>query len=153
MKQKLLASVLLLGSVLSTYADEYMVVELNNGETYSFLLADRPVITYESASLVINSNANTSYAIENIKEYHFSNLNAKSVDISVHSMRIVNIDEETIEVQNAKPLASVCLSSVNGAKTLSSYIGTDGKVVVKLPQSKGIYVLSVDGNSFKIIRK
>lgn len=154
MKHKLLATISLLCSACGIFATEnYMTVELKNGDLYSFLLADKPVVSYNDASLVINSNDKTSYAISDVKNYHFTKSDATSLETVNSFLRIVNIDDKTVEVQNAKPMLQVTLTSTSGVQILSSCAGSDGRVVVKLPESKGVYLLSVGDQSFKVIRK
>lgn len=150
---KILSTILLLFASFGAFASDYMTVELKNGQKYSFLLSEKPVITYENANLVINSNATTSYALENIKNYHFTKIAASIIETSSLALRIISIDEATIEVQNANPLEVVTLTAMSGAKVLTSYVDTDGKVQVKLPNNRGVYVLSVGNKSFKVIRK
>lgn len=154
MKHEFLTSLSLLFSACGAFAAEnYMTVELKNGDLYSFNISDKPVVTYKDASLVINSNAKTSYSISSVKNYHFTKSDITLLETASGSLRIVNVDDETIEVQNAKPLASVTLTSASGVKVLSSYVGTGGNVAVNLPASKGVYVLSIGNQSFKVIRK
>ena len=51
---------------------KYMTVELKSSEKYSFLLADKPVVTFQNGDLVVNGSAETSYAISGVKDYHFT---------------------------------------------------------------------------------
>ncbi len=154
MKQKLFIALLSLSAACGALAEgKYMTVELKNGDLYSFLLSDKPVVTYNEANLVINSNDRTSYAISGVKNYHFTKSDATSLETVNSFLRIVNIDNETVEVQNAKPMSAVSLTSTSGVQILSSCAGSDGRVVVELPESKGVYILSVGNQSFKVIRK
>ncbi len=153
MKHKFLSTISFLCMSFVAFAtEEYMLVEMKTGEQYSFLLADRPVLTYENASLVINSDSKTSYAIEGIKEYRFVS-NTSIDDISASALKIITIDDETIEVQNAKSSEKVVLMSVKGETEFCSKTDVEGKVIVKMPVNKGVYVLSVGNQSFKVIRK
>lgn len=154
MKQKLFIALLSLSAACGALAEgKYMTVELKNGDLYSFLLADKPVVSYNDASLVINSNDKTSYAISDVKNYHFTKSDVTFLETVNSSLKVVNVDNETVEVQNAKPMLQVTLTSTSGVQILSSCAGSDGRVVVKLPESKGVYLLSVGDQSFKVIRK
>ena len=80
---------------------KYLTVEMKEGAKVSFLLADNPVITYQSGSLVVNKDAKTTYAFESVKNYHFTENNEGSsggtTKVEANSSRplqIVWIDNE-----------------------------------------------------------
>ncbi len=132
----------------------YMTVEKNDGTKYSFLLAENPVITYENDNLVINKDAKTTYSFEDIKNYHFTVDNQSDVDmVSSKVLKIVWIDDATIEVQNAQAGSVVSLTAINGTVVAKTKADAEGKATVKMPNNAGVYVLSAGTQSFKIIRK
>lgn len=132
---------------------ECMIVELNNGEEISFLLKEKPVITCKDASLVVNGSAETSYAIEDVKNYHFSKTVLSGLRTATNSISVAYINDQTIELQNAHPMSLVSLSSISGVKIFSAFVGDEGKLSINLPSRQGVYVLSVGNQSLKIIRK
>lgn len=132
----------------------YMTVEMNSGAKISFLLADNPVITYQDDNLVINKDAKTTYSIEDIKNYHFTeNDDTKVKMTNANSLVIVWVDDNTIEVQNATPGSEVSLTAVNGMVVSKNKVDLDGKATVKVSNNAGVYIISADKQSFKIIRK
>lgn len=133
---------------------QYMTIEKKNGEKYSFLLEDSPVITYSDGNLVVNGNDKTSFAIADVKNYHFSEENETGVKEShVDVLRIVNIDENTLQIQNALAFEKVVLIQSNGKLFSVTTSDSEGTANVKLPDQKGVYVLVVGIKSIKIIRK
>lgn len=132
----------------------YMTVEKNDGSLISFLLADNPVITYQNDCLIINKNANTTYSFDDIKNYHFTVEDVTAAEsVSAIALKFVWIDDATIEIQNAQSGAAVALTAVNGVVVSNSKVDADGKATVKIPNNKGVYVISAGKQSFKIIRK
>lgn len=132
----------------------YMTVEKNDGSLISFLLADNPVITYQNDCLIINKDANTTYSFDDIKNYHFTEEDVTAAEsVSAIALKFVWIDDATIEIQNAQSGAAVALTAVNGVVVSNSMIDADGKAIVKIPNNKGVYVISVGKQSFKIICK
>lgn len=132
----------------------YMTVEKNDGSLISFLLADNPVITYQNDCLIINKNANTTYSFDDIKNYHFTEEDVTAAEsVSAIALKFVWIDDATIEIQNAQSGAAVALTAVNGVVVSNSKVDADGKAIVKIPNNKGVYVISAGKQSFKIIRK
>lgn len=135
-------------------AREYMTVELENGSKYNFLLVENPVITYNQGQFEVNGSATTTYSLSNIKNYHFSEGDEAGVDHTIQAtLRIVNLDESTLEVHGAEVGTHVVLTATNGTTLFSGEAQQDGNVRVNLPSTKGIYVLTVGHQSFKIIRK
>ena len=139
---------------------KYLTVEMKEGAKVSFLLADNPVITYQSGSLVVNKDAKTTYAFESVKNYHFTENNEGSsggtTKVEANSSRplqIAWIDNETVEVQNAQPNLTVSLVSINGSVLSQTKADADGKATISMPNTAGVYVLSTGNQSFKIIRK
>ena len=133
---------------------QYMTVVQKNGSKISFSLEWNPIVTYESGNLVVNGNANTTYAISGVKNYHFTEKNETGVKaISKDELRIVSIDETSLQVQNAPSSENVALVNASGVVVFSTTTANDGSVIVRLPEQKGVYVLSIGAKSIKIIRK
>ncbi|MCQ2190304.1 MAG: hypothetical protein MJY63_01510 [Paludibacteraceae bacterium] len=155
MVEKLLASLAMACMTIGANAvSNYMTVEKNDGSLISFLLADNPVITYQNDCLIINKDANTTYSFDDIKNYHFTEEDVTAAEsISAIVLKFVWIDDATIEIQNAQSGAAVSLTAVNGVVVSNSKVDADGKATVKIPNNKGVYVISAGKQSFKIIRK
>ena len=155
MIKRLFTSLFLIGLTLGTYAEvKYMTIEMKNGSKISFLLADNPVITYQSESLVVNNDPKNSYSFEDVKNYHFTEMNESGVDnLPANDLRIVWVDDETIGVQNALPNSTIAITAINGVVVSQTKTDVDGKSTVRMPNKAGVYVLSVGKQSFKIIRK
>lgn len=155
MVKRFFTTLSLLGMMLGAQAAaKYMTIEKKDGSMISFALAEKPVITYAGGSLVINEEAKTTYALDDIANYHFTETEATDAKFSsAELLKIVQVDAETIEVQNAKVGSVVRLTAISGVEVLGVKADTDGNVEVKLPSQKGVYVLSVGNQSFKVIRK
>ncbi|MBR0501779.1 MAG: hypothetical protein IJJ77_00885 [Paludibacteraceae bacterium] len=135
-------------------AAQYMTIEQKDGKKYSFLLHDNPVITYSGGNLVVNGSATTSYAISGVKNFHFTEGNETGVKNQLADvLRIVNLDGNTLQIQNAQASEKVILFNVMGHVVFSATTDVDGSVIVNLPGQKGTYVLTVGLRSIKIIRK
>lgn len=135
-------------------AVSYMVIEQKSGRKYSFLLQDNPVITYEDGYLVVDSGMSTYYAIRDIKNYHFSASDETSVEeISSNNIRITNLDDATLSIENGEPGGNVTLSNVNGILYSTATIDGNKSAQISLPSAQGVYILSIGKQSFKIIRK
>lgn len=142
------------GVLCANAAVQYMTVEQKSGEKFSFLLKDKPVVTYKDGALVVNGSATTSYAIEGLRNYHFTEGNETEVKEEVANvLRVVNRDDNTLSLENASAGVKVTLVSVNGIVVATSKVDLDGTATILLPSEKGVYVLTIGNQSFKIIRK
>ena len=155
MIKRLFTSLFLIGLAFGAYAEvRYMTIEMKNGSKISFLLADNPVITYQSESLVVNNDAKNTYSFEDVKNYHFTEMDESGVDnLPANDLRIVWVDDETIGVQNAQSNAIIAITDINGVVASQTKTDADGKSTVRMPNKTGVYVLSVGKQSFKIMRK
>ncbi len=135
-------------------AANYLIVDLTSGSKYSFLLSEYPVITFSKGDLVINDNAETSYSIADVINYHFSDKDASAVEDKMSdNLRIVSLGDGAFQVQNANPSESVKLINVAGTMIYSVKADENGSVDITLPKTKGVYVLVVGNKSLKVIRK
>ncbi|MBP5455786.1 MAG: hypothetical protein J6Y37_04755 [Paludibacteraceae bacterium] len=142
------------GVLCANAAVQYMTVEQKSGEKFSFLLKDKPVVTYKDGALVVNGSATTSYAIEGLRNYHFTEGNETEVKEEVANvLRVVNRDDNSLSLENAPAGVKVTLVSVNGIVVATSKVDLDGTATILLPSEKGVYVLTIGNQSFKIIRK
>lgn len=136
---------------------KYMTVELKSSEKYSFLLADKPVVTFQNGDLVVNGSAETSYAISGVKDYHFTEKDETEATgetlKSVETGCVIFENNGVVFVQKANPSADVLLFNVNGVVLSKTSVDNNGNAELKLPNFAGVYVLSVGNQSFKLIRK
>lgn len=146
-----------LGALNCSAAVKYMTVELSSGTKYSFLLADKPVVTFESGDLVVNGSAETSYAISGVKDYHFTEKDETEATgetlKSVETGCVIFENNGVVFIQKANPSADVLLFNVNGVVLSKTSVDNNGNAELKLPDFAGVYVLSIANQSFKLIRK
>ncbi|MCQ2190309.1 MAG: T9SS type A sorting domain-containing protein [Paludibacteraceae bacterium] len=155
MIKKLFASLLLAGLASSIYAEsKYMTIDFNNGTSVSFLLEDNPVITYENESLLVNKDEKTTYSFDDIKNYHFTEDDQTAAKMTIaNTLEIVKLNDETIEVKNAKANCDVAVYTISGTVASQAKVNAEGQAIVKLPNQTGVYVIKAGKQSFKIIRK
>ena len=161
MKFKQLLAICLFGCVAFATAEKtHVVIELKSGKDIGFLLNDSLEFTHENGTLVVNNNTTTSYVIDSVKNFHFTNGENLSPeeklsvnDQSSTELSIISLDDATLQVKNAQPLEKVMLSSVNGVILFNSKTDAEGSIVITLPKQKGVYVLSIGRRGIKIIRK
>ncbi|MCQ2191469.1 MAG: hypothetical protein MJZ23_01220 [Paludibacteraceae bacterium] len=151
-KRLLTTTALLLGSLCASAAVQYMTVEQKSGAKYSFLLKDNPVVTYQGGELVVNGSASTSYALDGVKNYHFTESDLTGVETTGVDMLRITTDENTVLVENAPAGAKVVLVNAGGATVAVATADQSGTATISLPSVKGVYALTLDKQSFKLIR-
>ncbi|MBO4333296.1 MAG: hypothetical protein J5875_09055 [Paludibacteraceae bacterium] len=153
-KKILIALALIGGSFCANAAVRYMTVEQKTGEKFSFLLMEKPVVTFSEGNLVVNGSAATSYAISGVKNYHFTDDDQSGVEIfGADVLRIVEVDDNKVRVENAQAGTQVLLFNASGVLLVDAVVDQTGSAVVTLPEQKGVYVLAADKKSIKLIRK
>ena len=98
MHRKILCLFFFTGVLLTAQAAvSYMTIEKTNGEKFSFLLAETPVITFVGDDLVVNGSSETSYAVTDVKNYHFTETDQTVVEKQtsellrfVYSMKVLS---------------------------------------------------------------
>lgn len=130
-----------------------LVVELKDSTSQSFLLAERPEISFVDSFVVVKGDVEASflgYQIERFKFIEEPSTNAENLKAA--EIRVCYTDNEHISVLGLEPKSIVRLFSTNG-KLLATKQEEAGVVSFTLPQAKGIYVLNVNNQSVKIIKK
>ena len=136
--KRILVAGLFLGGVLCANATvRYMTVEHKSGKKCSFLLDDNPVVTYSDGNLVVNGSATTSYAISDVKDFHFTVGDESGVkNIESDLLRIINVDDKTIRIENAPVNIEVMMMNINAALKSSdvfmSYLAIVGKIAIDM---------------------
>lgn len=152
----LLALTLLGGCLSASQATTYMTIELKSGKTIDFALSDKPVITYNESQLVVNGKSSTSYAFADVKEYRFTEGtqgSVKSEIVSGDAPVLFYVEEDIVNIKNAKASEKIALFSVNGITLALVEANAEGEATLQLPSAKGVYVLTIGTLSFKIVRK
>ncbi len=155
MTNKFISAVFMLCFSCGVYAEKNcMTIEMKTGTKYNFLLDSNPVITYSYGDLVVNDGEYSTYEISRVRNYYFTETNPSATSsVSASGTGIVTVNGETVEVRNADVKEKVVLSTVAGAVLAESFADYNGFASIALPNSKGVYLLTIGENTIKVIRK
>ena len=139
-RQVIVCACLFFGSVMVHAAPKQLNVLLQSEEIVSVKFDENSAIRFSDGIMNIDSDSTTRILISEIDNLYFSELtlsdiSEKKVDYGVF------FDRES---------GSVCLSGVMGKSIMLSNV--NDIVTVPVPSSKGIYILKVDKQSYKIIK-
>lgn len=159
--KRILTAGLLGCSMLANAEVTHMTVELNSGSKINFLLDDNPVITLEKvkygihvSQMVINGDAATTYAIDDVKYYYFTKSDNTSAESKNATNNIlVSLLESSVIVQNAKAGDKITLVNIKGEVLSTVNADLEGCATISLPKTLGVYVVMIGTQSFKVIRK
>lgn len=136
---------------------QYLVVKTNDGDLFSFVFSDAPVITFDKQTMKIESKSKThSFEISNVKEYSFSENDVTSglEDVRANELRLINDENGNIIIDGVQPNSIVRLYSINGKEQSGKISSTGERVYINLDSlPKGIYIVSVNNKSFKVYKK
>ena len=150
--KKIIGTCLLLTTLYSHAGTKYMTVEQKTGEKFSFLLANKPIVTYENDELVVNGSG-SSFVIDDLKNFYFTDEDLSGVaNNTTDVLSVVKTDENTIHVENAVAGVAVKLVSASGSVVATGTTDQNGAASLSFPSQTGVYVLTIGNNSFKVVR-
>lgn len=134
-----------------------LVLWEKSGLTTDFLLENGVTITFSDGNLVLTNDVAdiTDFDLDGIWKWTY-------VDISDHSSGIQSISSDysvqfggdMIVFRNLKAGSNISLYAVNGILLMNKTIANDGDYTFQLSNlSQGVYVVNVNGKTYKIVKK
>lgn len=135
--------------------DDTLVVTYKDNHTFSYVLADRPTVTFDATQMFIKSDIiDDSHALADVKTFTFSDVSAIS-EISADERRIVFTDASTVTLQGFTAGTKISVSDIAGRFVLTTVVANDGTATLNISQLiAGVYVVATtDGKSYKISKR
>ncbi len=154
MKKKcllLLAAIGVCGSVCAE--PTFVTIEFKDLTKKSFVLSESPTFQFRNDSLVVNGDASTAYQFEKVAKYYFEGELSGIPAIEANEVRVTYLDNQNILVEGLKAGSNVELFSMLGQLIEKKSAKNGEALQFKLPSTKGVYVLKVDNQSIKIVKK
>lgn len=140
-------------------AQNQLVVELVNGNTETFAVADIRSIKFGTSTMILNKNngANSTWNIADIAQYHFSTSTGISENSALRAKAIAvfpNPVSDLLEIQyinSTREQINIELLDATGRIALTVYTGTHfGKQSYKqnIDLSAGLYFCRITANGF-----
>lgn len=131
----------------------FVTIEFKDLSKKSFVLAESPVFQYRNDSLVVNGSASTGYQFEKVAKFYFEGELSSIPTIAANEVRVTYLDNQHIQVEGLAANSQVGLFSVLG-QVIEQKSAKEGEAVLfTLPAAKGVYILKVNEQSIKIIKK
>ena len=130
----------------------FLIFEMKTGATYSFLLSEYPVITFDDEHTIVNSDIASTYVTDEIDNYHFVEREISRIEpIKKDEIRFAYLDRSNVNIYGLKNGQEVQLFNLSGL-LLKKEIATSETLTVNLPEKKGIYILKIGNLSVKVIK-
>lgn len=153
----LLASALCIGVCYPSAAEEQeaLMVNLKNGTRVVYILAERPVATFATDKLHIESSALADdYAIADIANFKFDKVSSIS-GVETDDMRVCFIDGENLRLEGLRQGEIVTICDTKGCIMTKAKSSADGKITIQMSSLPyGVYIVSLSsGKTFKLLNK
>ena len=155
--KKILLTILGLVMVTSLWADEVdntLVVKLKNGAETTFVLKDKPNVTFEGTDLkVVTEKETVAFALSDVLRFTYIKKNPSGIDEKVVDPTEVGYKDGVLVISQLKQGASVDIYSLDGKllRQLTAHrSGTYRLNLSELP--KGVYLVKADNVTYKIMK-
>lgn len=141
-------------SPLMALAQNCLTIHQKNGETFSYMFQDKPVITYSESDLVLTSTkVQVVFPIRSLKKFTFDD-----VDTSVSTVEKVDASykysENTVWIRGTEPKSLVLVCTIDGKMVKTFVTDENGDLVFSVNEFvEGVYIIRTDSVTFKILKK
>jgi len=147
--------VILFGILLSSaiYAQEKnaLVIKLTDGNTHTFVLSEKPVVTFPDENIAVNGSASTTYLRSEVEKFYFVDDGSGIESIGNDNVTFYYVDGENVRISGLKDKTTVSVASLDGKIISTPKCDGTGSVSISLEnQPKGIYIISFGGRNVKI---
>jgi len=123
---------------------DVLVVELKSDISYKFSLNEPPRFSLNNGRMEVVGDVETSFEVSNVRQIYF----APSASVGVSK----NEAKSDVRVEGVQPGSVAYLYAADG-KLLGEKSASGNAVEVQLPNEAGIYMLQVNGRTFKIRKR
>lgn len=133
-----------------------LIVELQNGSQTTFVLSEKPEMTFANHVLtIVMNNKSSDFEISDVKQFYFGEISSDIQQLKVNELKIVYQSDDKVVIEGASESDRIVIYSIKGVmqKAAVSFDGEKAEVSLSsLP--KGTYIVNVQNKqSFKIIKK
>ncbi len=153
-KRKIAVS-LMFFSMLASVNAENLIIEESSGNTTSYDLGSKPVITYSGDFLVVKTDlANAEFALAQVAKYYFRAEPTKNIEPLSETNAYISVTEENFTMKNCQPGSPVNIFTIDGKGVGNYQVASDGSLEISLSNlPQGIYIIKTNSANIKFIRK
>lgn len=155
-KKPIVLSLLLLFFSLVAMAENVqtqLVVWTKDGNKVAFALEEKPKITFTETELVITTNKDNHYALENMAKFTYEQIPAGIKNLLDDNQAFL-LDGESLLFPSLKANSTVSVFTLNGTTIFKKTVKSDGEYAFPLVHLQtGVYMVSVNGLTYKIVKR
>ena len=154
--KKLILFLFLLCFGLSLQAETNLVVWKKDGSKVAFALTEKPIVTFSETSLMINSaTVSVSYDLEDMAKFTYEDSESQGIrNIENDKESSFKFDGEMLLFPSLKAGSKVAIHNLGVDLFFTRIIEVAGDYSFPISHlDKGVYVVSVDGLTYKIVKK
>ena len=155
MKKSLLIYLLTIAFNLPLMADDMrqLVVWAKDGTKVAFALEERPQITFTETELVITTNKENHYALENVAKFTYEQI-PSGIKNLLNDNPVFILNGESLLFPSLKTGNTVSVTSPNGTSIFRKTVKSDGEYAFPIDNLQhGVYLVTVNGLTYKIVKK
>ena len=153
---KHLLTVFLLLLVFKAHANEHktLVVEMYDGSTASFLLADKPKITFASELIKITSERySMEFLLSDVKKYHFAEKEVSTAITETLAESKATLEDNMLIVTGIDVDETITIYTIDGI-SVKQATAINGSCYISLNElSNGIYIVTFNNTTFKFLKQ
>ena len=151
----ILMLLLFAGCCLPISAQNCMVIDLSDGSTAHFALAEKPVITYLGENIkAVSATATIETARSQVKAIRFEEEESSTaVDEIATENAAITANGNTITIEGIADGTSVTIFSING-QAVATTTATGGSCTIHTDEfAAGIYIINYNNTTIKYLKK
>lgn len=152
-KNVIVCACLLFGCVMAHAAPKQLNVLLQSGEVVSVKFDENSVIRFSDGIMNVVADSTTQFQVLDVDNFYFNELCLSDVSVTKADQMIVFNNEEGFITLSKVQGKYVSLLDVNGVVYYINKNMNEDFLAIPVPSNKGVYILKVDKQSYKIIKK
>ena len=141
---------------LTLQAETNLVVWKKDGSKVAFALTEKPIVTFSENSLMINSTTvSVNYDLEDMAKFTYEDSESQGIkNIENDKESSFKFDGEMLLFPSLKAGSKVAIHNLGGVLVFARTIEAAGDYSFPISHlDKGVYVVSVDGLTYKIVKR
>ena len=129
-----------------------VVIETKKEKTYRISTGEAPRFFFNNNRLELKGDVETSFDMSEIKSIYFASSGVTSTHSIEENLSVIYQDGNSVRIEGIEDGTEVILYSSEG-KVLKQVKAEYGSIVISLPDFKGLYLLKVENQGYKFLRK
>lgn len=142
-------------SIMANEVRTHLVVWAKDGTRVAYALFEKPRVTFSETELLITSEkVEVKYALDKMTHFTYEYTPPVGVTNLQTDELLFKIDGESLLFLDLKANSSIFIYTVNGALVFKKIVQEEGEYSFPLSYlNSGVYLISVNGLTYKIVKK